>query len=692
MKKLFSWFEIILIILILSAYIYAAFSDAFNLPNRWFIRDDAYYYYKIAQNISEGHGSTFDGINLTNGYHPLWMVICIPIFSLARIDPILPLRVLVLVTGVIHTATTLLLYRLVSKTISSYAGMIAAIYWAFESYILVFLYKTGVESTIGLLFIVLLLYQLYKFEKTWRTTNPGIIKIAILGIIAALVTFSRLDLVFFVLVAGVSIVFRGSPIRYLLPLDLLVVIISTILAFIIRLGMSAYYDSTASVLIMITLGAVIKIPSLYFFGLYERPSNWRPLSVIWKLVLAVAIGSIILSILLILGGSIHLFPAYSKIILVIDASFTLGFIILIRTTVYLFRLKKEPTPEISPINNIIFQWKRWLKDGSVFYGIVGGSLAIYMLWNKLVFGIFSPVSGEIKRWWGTFAVNVYGGSAKTPLSFFALDPYSDFDAWQPFTTTLRDWSNTLLYKEATKFGNPTWQQNFMIVLVVSVAAIGLALFIRSTKTTHSVVYAGVIPLFVGSWLQILAYNITGYAAPKEWYWLTEPILLTILIVLLISKAFEILLKRWDLGRGLIWLIIAWFGLRTGYSYWHDTYLLNPYGQTPASAAYIDLIPFIESHTKPGDIIGMTGGGNVGYFIHERKIVNMDGLVNSSGYFDDLKNGTGADYLYNIGVRYVFANPDLLNSLPYRGQYTDRLEPLVSWGGKDLMRLLPKPPK
>ena len=133
MKKQLSWFEIILMVVILSAYVYAAFSDAFNLPNRWFIRDDAYYYYKIAQNISEGHGSTFDGINLTNGYHPLWMLICIPIFSLARFDPILPLRVLILVTGIFHVATTLILYRLVSKAISPVAGMLAAIYWAFES-------------------------------------------------------------------------------------------------------------------------------------------------------------------------------------------------------------------------------------------------------------------------------------------------------------------------------------------------------------------------------------------------------------------------------------------------------------------------------------------------------------------------------------------------------------------------------
>ena len=692
MKKQFSWFEIILIIIILSAYVYAAFSDAFNLPNRWFIRDDAYYYYKIAQNISEGHGSTFDGINQTNGYHPLWMLICIPIFSLARFDPILSLRVLVLVTGIIHVATTILLYRLVSKAISPFAGKLAAIYWAFESYILVFLYKTGVESTIGLFFIILLLYQLYKFEKTWRKTRPGIIQIATLGSIAALVTFSRLDLAFFALVVGVSIVFRGSPLRYLLPVDILAVIASTILAFITRLGISAYYDSVSSALIMISAGLLIKIPILFFFGLYQRPSNWKPLSILWKLLLAVVTSSIILSALLLIVGALHLFASFSRIVLLRDAVFTFGFFLLTRAAAYAFRLRTDPTPFISPVNSLKLQWNNWAKDGSIYYGIVGGTLSIYMLWNKLVFGTFSPISGQVKRWWGTFAINVYGGSAKTNLSFFALDPYSDFDAWQPFTTTLRDWSNGLLYKESTRFGNPEWQQNFLFVLAGSIVVISLILLIGKVRTTQAVVHAGIIPLFVGSWFQILAYNITGYAAPKEWYWLTEPILLTIVAVLLINKAFEFLLKRGNVTRALIWLLIAWFGVRTGYSYWHDTYLLNPYGQTPANAPYMDLIPFLEGHTKPGDIIGMTGGGNVGYFIPDRKVVNMDGLVNSTEYFEALKNGSGADYLYNIGVRYVFANPDLLNAIPYRGQYSNRLEPLVSWGGKDLMRLLPKPPQ
>src|SRR5512142_2007481 len=154
MTRKLPWFEIALSVVVLSVYIYAALSDAYKMPNRWFIRDDAYYYFKVAQNISEGLGSTFDGIHSTNGYHPLWMLVCIPIFALARFDLILPLRVLVVVTGVLQVATAILLYRLVRSLLSAPIAVLAASYWAFDSYVLVFLYKTGVESSIALFFIV----------------------------------------------------------------------------------------------------------------------------------------------------------------------------------------------------------------------------------------------------------------------------------------------------------------------------------------------------------------------------------------------------------------------------------------------------------------------------------------------------------------------------------------------------------
>ena len=44
--------------------------------------DDAFYYFTIARNLVRGLGSTFDSINPTNGYHPLWMGLCMLIFRL----------------------------------------------------------------------------------------------------------------------------------------------------------------------------------------------------------------------------------------------------------------------------------------------------------------------------------------------------------------------------------------------------------------------------------------------------------------------------------------------------------------------------------------------------------------------------------------------------------------------------------
>src|SRR5512143_1057888 len=146
MKKRIRWFEIALVTVYLSATFYAAFSDAYNLPNRWFIRDDAYYYFKVAQNISEGHGSTFDGVNPTNGYHPLWMLICIPIFALARFDLILPLRILLLVMSGLSVATGILLYRLLGRIFTPAIGALAALFWVFSYDVFNILYQNGLES------------------------------------------------------------------------------------------------------------------------------------------------------------------------------------------------------------------------------------------------------------------------------------------------------------------------------------------------------------------------------------------------------------------------------------------------------------------------------------------------------------------------------------------------------------------
>ena len=172
-KKQLPIFEFALVTVILSVHLYAAFSDSYNFPNAWFKRDDAYYYFKVAQNITQGLGSTFDGINLTNGYHPLWMLICIPIFALARFDLILPLRVLLMVMAVFNAATAVLIYRLVKHNLSHAVAIVAASFWAFNLYIHHTIYEPGLETPLAAFAIVLFIYKLSQFEKDWRDKACG---------------------------------------------------------------------------------------------------------------------------------------------------------------------------------------------------------------------------------------------------------------------------------------------------------------------------------------------------------------------------------------------------------------------------------------------------------------------------------------------------------------------------------------
>lgn len=312
-----------------------------------------------------------------------------------------------------------------------------------------------------------------------------------------------------------------------------------------------------------------------------------------------------------------------------------------------------------------------------------------MLWNKFTFGTFSPVSGQIKRWWGTFAIIIYGGTPKDALSFLALDPDSSYNAWGQLPTLLRDWSNWLFYKDPASLSTTLWRSNFLMIVACALIILCGIFLLRRKQTVGAVIKAGLIPLLVGSWLQILSYNITGYSALKGWYWLTEQILAVIVIALLANTLFDLLLKRWAAARVLAWALVALLGAQMSFSYWKDTSAQMPHDSTTADTPYMDSIPFLEAHTKPGDIIGMTGGGSFAYFIQDRTIVNMDGLGNSYDYFQAMKKGAGSDYLYDMGVRYIFANSTMLEGTPYRGQYTNRLELIASWGDKNLLKLLPK---
>jgi len=59
------------------------------------VYDDSFYYWQIGSNIAAGRGSTFDGIHLTNGYHPLWMLFSAGLYALGLGRDAAPLVALV---------------------------------------------------------------------------------------------------------------------------------------------------------------------------------------------------------------------------------------------------------------------------------------------------------------------------------------------------------------------------------------------------------------------------------------------------------------------------------------------------------------------------------------------------------------------------------------------------------------------
>jgi hypothetical protein len=679
----FPWFETILLIVVMSISLYAALSDAQNLALRWFTRDDAYYYFKVAQNISEGHGSTFDGINRTNGYHPLWMLICIPIFALARFDLILPLRILLLVMSGLSVGTGILLYRLIGRIFTPAIGAIAALFWGFSADVSNTLYQNGLESGIAAFFVILLVYKLYEFERSWRQDEVSKKQIVILAVIALLAMFSRLDLVFLAVITGIWIVFRGHPLRFFLPLDIASIIIVTLLAFIIRVDITGYYEYVPIALMMMALGLVVKSSCAFLFGLYQDSVITRGSELFKRLILFSLASSLLTGLLMLAGLRLGLVQgSFSRLIILIDFGLTFLFFGMSRFLSLSLQTGQSGPSQLQekPLDVLREHWKKWITEGALYYGIVLGALGIYMGWSKLSFGTSSPVSGQIKQWWASLPGRAYGGSSRDILSFFGLSYLTDENAWRPISGILGSWAEDMY--EILPIVD-VWR--YLILLTLVAIVFYLILLTNRKKGKIAITQMSIIPLLSGAWLQILYYSMLGYAAHKEWYWVTQ-LVVTVLTFSLMFGILYTLIRRIPYRYTIAWAFVAYVGISMGASFWTRIRDMMPYNAWTSDTPYMDIVPLLEEHTEPGSLIGLTGGGNVGYFIQDRTILNMDGLINSYDYFEALQARRGGEYLQNIGLDYVLANPLILDQQPYKGQFNEYMDPLkVYYGGKQLMR-------
>jgi hypothetical protein len=586
------------------------------------------------------------------------MLICIPVFSLARFDLILPLRLIVLILGVLNAATAVLVYRLLQKAVAQPVAMTGAVAWAFLPQIYSIISQGGLESGISAFFLALLFYLAMRMAEKETASARDML---LLGAIGALALLGRLDNVFILALAGLWIVFRRSSARYYAILDISSTALSIFLSFIFRLGLTnVFYQYSKITLVMILVAVAVKIPLYFLFELYQNPRKLSLVRILRQTFLAVSISSVIVAATMIGLLALNLVPGFPRIALLIDWGLSLAFVITVRMVLY-WLAERRPQSALTPRTTLQKHWKTWFKEGAIYFGIIAIVLIVYMIWSYTTFGTPMPVSGQIKEWWGTLPDNVYGDPTRTLPAFLGIDPGVAKGPWFLFLTPLDQFSSFL----------PN-SLRFLFWLVV--ASLGILLLkINRAYVAQAINRLGILPLFTGCLIQFWTYSARAYVGMRLWYWVPQ-LLFTVLALCIIAEALLRLVRN---ERGRRYLLISASLVVAGIILFDFTNLFMRLAAVPelvnGQKGYLVNVTQLESQTEPGSIIGMTGGGDTAYFVRDRTIVNLDGLINSYEYFQALKAFNAASYLDKIGLDYIYANPYMINETdPYWQNFRDRL--------------------
>ena len=153
--------------------------------HRPFFQDDAYYYLVVARHLVQTGRSSFDGLTLTNGYHPLWMAMLVLLVKLSGSASTLLIRCLEYALGAISLVTVLLTVRLPN-------ALLNLIFTVGYFYVLSSFCFSGMETTVLACCFGLFTYFSGRGEESIAS---GIID----GLLATAVIAARIDAALFII-------------------------------------------------------------------------------------------------------------------------------------------------------------------------------------------------------------------------------------------------------------------------------------------------------------------------------------------------------------------------------------------------------------------------------------------------------------------------------------------------------------
>lgn len=94
------------------------------------VPDDAYYYFLSARNAAAGRGPSVDGLNASNGWHPLWMLVNLPIFAPTYADQDTPVRIALALGAISDSLVAVVIYSALRRLQSESAAVVGGLAYA----------------------------------------------------------------------------------------------------------------------------------------------------------------------------------------------------------------------------------------------------------------------------------------------------------------------------------------------------------------------------------------------------------------------------------------------------------------------------------------------------------------------------------------------------------------------------------
>lgn len=166
------------------ALLTAAYAFLFIRQPSPFFADDSFFYLQVGRNFALGHGSTFNRLMPTNGYHPLWMLLCAAVYRLFP-DRIVGFHMVAALIVALNVIVLLVVAKLLHR--------LQAPAWIAWTLLIPFLFglQLGTESSLSAAMLAGTLLALYLF-----LVRPGWQTGLAFNLLAALAVLSRLDSIF----------------------------------------------------------------------------------------------------------------------------------------------------------------------------------------------------------------------------------------------------------------------------------------------------------------------------------------------------------------------------------------------------------------------------------------------------------------------------------------------------------------